>query len=264
MSKVREWLEAIGLVQYADAFEANDIDIVDYWLKAGQHAMARSAMTEAVSQLRKGLQVLLTVPESKTSQQQELNLQLALGRALIATRGYTEETVGETYTRARQLCEELGQNQQLLVVMFGEWLYHVLRGELKLSLGMADDLLCSARNQKDPGIEYLAHSVYLRSLFVLGELSKALLRGERALNLYDPSYRDRLAELTAEDPQCATLMFCSLVLICLGYPDRARKKLHDAVASAFGSSSPHCRLRQRTGMSVQPFAPRCAKLGSVS
>jgi len=27
MSKVREWLEAIGLVQYADAFEANDIDI---------------------------------------------------------------------------------------------------------------------------------------------------------------------------------------------------------------------------------------------
>jgi SAM domain (Sterile alpha motif)/Adenylate and Guanylate cyclase catalytic domain len=27
MSEVREWLEAIGLVQYADAFEANDIDI---------------------------------------------------------------------------------------------------------------------------------------------------------------------------------------------------------------------------------------------
>jgi class 3 adenylate cyclase len=27
MSKVREWLEAIGLVQYADAFAANDIDI---------------------------------------------------------------------------------------------------------------------------------------------------------------------------------------------------------------------------------------------
>jgi hypothetical protein len=27
MSEVREWLEAMGLVQYADAFEANDIDI---------------------------------------------------------------------------------------------------------------------------------------------------------------------------------------------------------------------------------------------
>jgi class 3 adenylate cyclase len=27
MSKVREWLEANGLAQYADAFEANDIDL---------------------------------------------------------------------------------------------------------------------------------------------------------------------------------------------------------------------------------------------
>jgi hypothetical protein len=27
MSEVRKWLEAIGLVQYADAFEANDLDI---------------------------------------------------------------------------------------------------------------------------------------------------------------------------------------------------------------------------------------------
>jgi SAM domain (Sterile alpha motif) len=27
MSKVREWLEAIGLAQYADSFESNDIDL---------------------------------------------------------------------------------------------------------------------------------------------------------------------------------------------------------------------------------------------
>jgi class 3 adenylate cyclase/tetratricopeptide (TPR) repeat protein len=212
---------------------------IDYWLKAGQHAMARSAMTEAVSQLRKGLQLLSTIPESKISQQQELDLQIALGRALIATRGYTEETVGETYTRARQLCEKLGQNQQLLVVMFGEWLYHALRGEITLALGIADDLLSSARNQNDLGIEYLAHSVYLRTFLVLGEFRKALSHGEQALHLYDPSYRDRLAALTAEDPQCATQMFCSLVLICLGYPDQARRKLHDAIATARSGAQAH-------------------------
>ena len=27
MSEIRKWLEAIGLAQYADAFEANDIDM---------------------------------------------------------------------------------------------------------------------------------------------------------------------------------------------------------------------------------------------
>jgi class 3 adenylate cyclase/predicted ATPase len=212
---------------------------IDYWLKAGQLAMAHSAMNEAVSQLRKGLQLISTAPESKKGQQQELDLQIALGRALIASRGYTEDTVGETYTRARQLCDKLGENGQLHLVVFGEWLFHVLRGELTLSLGMADDLLSSARNQNDAGIEYLAHSVYLRSFFAMGEFRKALSHGEQALRLYDPSYRDRLAAMTAEDPQCATLMFCSLVLMCLGYLDQARSKLQDAIATARSGAQAH-------------------------
>ena len=37
---------------------------VGYWLKAGQQALARSAMAEAVAQLRKGLEVLTALPDS--------------------------------------------------------------------------------------------------------------------------------------------------------------------------------------------------------
>jgi predicted ATPase len=208
-------------------------------LNAGQQAMARSAMNEAVSQLRKGLQLLSNVPESIKSQRQELDLQIALGRALIATRGYTEKTVGETYTRARYLCDKLGQKQQLLLVMFGEWLYHVLRGELVSSLEMAENLDRAARNEADLGIEYLAHSVYLRSLFGLGEFTNARSHGERALTLYNPIYRDRLAVLTAEDPQCATQMFCSFVLACLGYQDQSRTQLNEALTTARTGGQAH-------------------------
>ena len=52
---------------------------VGYWLKAGQQAMARSAMTEAVAQLRKGLEVLAGLPDGPWRLQQELDLQIALG-----------------------------------------------------------------------------------------------------------------------------------------------------------------------------------------
>jgi hypothetical protein len=41
-------------------------------------------MTEAVSQVRKGLQLLSGLPKSAARQQQELNLQIALGRAQLA------------------------------------------------------------------------------------------------------------------------------------------------------------------------------------
>jgi predicted ATPase len=52
---------------------------VAYWLKAGQQALASSAMTEAVAQLRKGLDVLAGLPDGSWRQQQELGLQTAFG-----------------------------------------------------------------------------------------------------------------------------------------------------------------------------------------
>jgi predicted ATPase len=61
---------------------------MNYWLKAGQQALARSAMTEAVSQLQKGLNLLPTLPDNVLRQQLELDLQISSARALIATRGY--------------------------------------------------------------------------------------------------------------------------------------------------------------------------------
>src|SRR6202040_397885 len=67
---------------------------VVYWLKAGQQALARSAMTEAVAQLQKGLELLANMPEVSRPVQHELDLQIALGRALMAARGYSAPVVG--------------------------------------------------------------------------------------------------------------------------------------------------------------------------
>jgi class 3 adenylate cyclase/DNA-binding transcriptional ArsR family regulator len=62
---------------------------VSYWLKAGQQALARSAMTEAVAQLHRGLDVLAGLPDGLWHQQQELELQTALVSALTATAGWS-------------------------------------------------------------------------------------------------------------------------------------------------------------------------------
>ena len=45
--------------------------------------------------------------------QQELTLQITLGASLIATKGYGAPEVGQTYTRARQLCQHLEDPYQL-------------------------------------------------------------------------------------------------------------------------------------------------------
>jgi predicted ATPase len=75
---------------------------IGYRMKAGHQSMARSAMIEAEIQVHKGLDLLVALPDGAERQQFEVGLQLTLGMILLATKGYTK-TVGETYSRARQL-----------------------------------------------------------------------------------------------------------------------------------------------------------------
>ena len=113
---------------------------VGYWLKAGQQALARSAMTEAVAQLRKGLDLLAGLPDGPGRRQQELDLQIALGSALIATKGYSAPEVGETIARARALAEQLDRPDYLLPLIFGQWTFHLVRAEHKLALSLAEQM----------------------------------------------------------------------------------------------------------------------------
>jgi predicted ATPase len=81
---------------------------VDYWQQAGQQALARSAMAEAVVQLTKGLRTLEGLPSGPARQRRELDLQVALGSALIATKALrlrrrTAPTPGRTSCAWRQV-----------------------------------------------------------------------------------------------------------------------------------------------------------------
>jgi len=90
---------------------------IPYWLQAGQRASRRSAHVEAVSHLSRGLDLLATLPDRPERVQQELRLQMALGTSLLATKGFASPELGKAYTRARELCRQLGETPQLFPVL---------------------------------------------------------------------------------------------------------------------------------------------------
>jgi predicted ATPase len=96
---------------------------VGYRLKAGRQSVARSEMPEAVEQLRKGLELLLSLPDSAWRQQQELDLRVALGPALMATKGYAAPDVVETVARARELAGQLDRADYLIALLYGQWVF---------------------------------------------------------------------------------------------------------------------------------------------
>jgi predicted ATPase len=126
---------------------------INYWYRAGRRAMARSAMAEAVAQLNNGLEVLEGLPAGPESQRPELDLQLALGQALIAARGFAAPETGRAYARACELCRQVGNAAKFFQALYGKHAFHFERAELHVAYEVAQELLQLAEERDDGGAQ---------------------------------------------------------------------------------------------------------------
>jgi predicted ATPase len=204
---------------------------VDYWLRAGRRAIARSAMAEALAQLRNGLNLLDRLPEAGRPGR-ELDLQVTLGVALMATQGWAAPQAGQANARARELCEQLGVTAQLWPVLYGQWVFHGVRAEHDAAREVADEFLRRAQEHQDAGATVVAHRIQGTGAFWRGDIAAAREHLERTLALYDPERHHSLAFLYVQDPRVAALSALSWTLLAQGYPEQARARSHEALGAA--------------------------------
>src|SRR6266536_4948173 len=140
-----------------------------YWQRAGQQAMERSAHLEAIQHLTQGLALLATLPETPARAQQELDLQLALGPAFVATKGYAAPEVEQIYARARALCAQVGDTPQLFPTLQGLCQCYYGRGALPTARELGEQLLRLAQHEAAPTHLLEAHDALGSTLFYLGE-----------------------------------------------------------------------------------------------
>jgi class 3 adenylate cyclase/tetratricopeptide (TPR) repeat protein len=203
---------------------------VDYRLKAGQQATARSAMMEAEGHLRRGLDLLAGMTDTAQSHHYELELQTALGMTLIATHGYDAPAVAEAFARARQLCEQLDRPSELAVLLVGQCTHHLLAGESLLACQESDELLNLGLTRNDADLRFQGSAIGAAAWFHAGQFRAAHEHAEQALSLYDPAY----PSLTRwpQDPCVLALAFAFRSLTYLGYLDQARKRRDEALTQA--------------------------------
>jgi class 3 adenylate cyclase/tetratricopeptide (TPR) repeat protein len=210
-----------------------------YWQQAGERASQRSAYMEAISHFTKGLELLKALPDSPERVQQELTLQLSLNNALVPAKGYTAPEVEKAVTRARELCQQLGETPQLFPVLWHLFVFYLNRGEFRTALELAELLLRLAeRVQDDRYLLSVAHEALGSTLYWRGEFALARLHLEQAIVLYDPQTPPHLTVGTA-DPRVNCLSYVSWTLWHLGYPDQALKRSSEEVALAEGLSHPY-------------------------
>src|SRR5882724_5462602 len=149
--------EAYERLAYHYARTGNVGKAVAYLTLVAKKAARYTAHVEAISHLTQALELLQTLPATPERTQQELPLHIALGASLIATKGYAAPEVEQTYTRARQLCQDLDEPHQLFPVLWGLWAYALVSAELQTAYALGEQLLALAQQAQDSGMLLVAH-----------------------------------------------------------------------------------------------------------
>jgi class 3 adenylate cyclase len=210
---------------------------VRYLLKAGQQALGLSAMAEAAALLGRALGLITTLPDGTKRQENELDLQIALGQASIATQGYAAPAVGRAYARARELCEQLRCTDKMLPILYGQWAYHSvadlikareLAAEIQHFSYAHDDAVARVMSCRASGLTHL----------MLADFGVARTYLEQGLSLYDATEQGSYASIYATtDPIIFFHSYLSLALVCCGDLDSAR--IHSDSALAYARSLSH-------------------------
>ncbi|HET6468845.1 MAG TPA: adenylate/guanylate cyclase domain-containing protein [Geminicoccaceae bacterium] len=205
---------------------------VDYWQRAGQQALAHAAMAEALEQLGRGLELLDGLSPGPEHRRRELGLQLALGQASTAARGFAAPETGRAYGRAHSLCLELGDVPELFPILYGESVFHLQRGAPGTAHELARELLRLAEERGDGAARVIGHRMVGSALCQLGRPVASRDHFQAALTLYDP-VRDRTSALVyAIDSRVMCLSWLSHVLTILGQPEEAEAAARDVPGHA--------------------------------
>ncbi|WP_430678824.1 AAA family ATPase [Mesorhizobium album] len=213
--------------------EARQIErALDYMLQAGARAVERSANVEAIRHLTRGLETLETLPEGVERDRRELAFQVAIGTPLIAVHGYSAPQTGAAYSRARILCERLGEPEPLVATLSGEFAFHFVRGDHPMMQRLVQEARQISERSPNPLVRLASHRLAGITATHGGAFADARLEFEAILALYDPSQHRGQPVHYVHDPMVSALTYLALVLWILGFPDQARRVSIAAFACA--------------------------------
>lgn len=203
--------------------EAGIIDLAtNYWLKAGNRALSRSANAEAVKHLKRGIELTQELAQSPERVRKELDFYLALGPAVAATEGDAAHETSRVFSRTRELLGGGGTLKEQMTILWGTYLSHSMRAEYTAALEDAQQCLALAADHKHPGVSALANRFMGQTLHFMGAFVDARAHLERTLALCATNPETIAAyRRFGVDDQVNSLSFLASTLLFLGYPEQS-------------------------------------------
>src|SRR5271157_2943044 len=193
---------------------------IEYWGKAGDLALRRSAFKEAIAHLGKAIEMTEALGDGSATGG-KLKLQVAYGNALIASRGYHAPETAAAFARAQETAAAGKDAPERLGAVYGLWVGSCLRGELGSMRAHAATFLREVEGQPDSPEAGVAHRVCGITDWVEGDYAGACGHFERALARFNPERDGDLAFRFGHDSGVGARAYFALASWPLGEVDRA-------------------------------------------
>jgi predicted ATPase len=205
---------------------------ITYWHLAGKLSATKSAVREAIAQLRRGLSLLDGLPETRERKQLELDIHVTLATALVAGKGYADPEAVAVLERANLLVTETTEIGTPLhfSVLRGLWSSTLNAGNIAAALEHATNFLSFAQSQPSSGPLLVGHGALAYSLILSGDYLAALEHAEAAASLYRPDEHRDSALHYGQDIGVSAFSVLSWALWHRGYPDQSARVADRALA----------------------------------
>jgi predicted ATPase len=212
---------------------------IEWWSKAGQRSLERSALVEGTEQFTRALDQIATLPANPTLRRRQIELQVALITPLIHVKGFAAPETKAAVERARLLIEQaevLGEPPEdpllLFSALYGLWAENFMAFNGDVVREIAAQFLALAEKQGGTVPIIMGHRAMGLSSLCAGDLAESRAHYDQAIALYDPAAHRPLVAPFVADMRVAILSYRTLALWTLGYPESALADAEHALRDA--------------------------------
>jgi class 3 adenylate cyclase/predicted ATPase len=229
---------------------------IAYWQRSGASARERSNYVEAEHALTAAIALVPQLPD-EARKRTELDLQMALGAVYRAICGSGSPQTELTYARARALCEEVGDAERLLEVIYGQFVGSFNRPKLHDAERYASEFMEIAQRDHNASALKVAEYLIGSTAFLLGDLARGRQHLAESLRIKSVD-RGRVDRYSHGQYPTFPLTYLAWTMFALGFPNQAHALAGEAIAVSRGGSAFYYAMALSNGCYLHHMCGDCA------
>src|SRR5262245_4770198 len=211
---------------------------IEWWVKAGDRALDRSANDDAIADLEKAISLADGLTDGPAQRLLRLRLQTTYGHALLHGRGHSQPETIAAFARARELVPGIEDPTARFSAYYGMWLGSFVQADIAPMREVAVAALGDASHSTQFHGGGRAGHVFGVTCWFQGDYVGARASLEQALAAYDHERDYQLAPRFVFDDRVVATGWLAVVLWALGKVDQGARLLDNALGLARQSGHP--------------------------